>query len=63
MISYEHLALVEELVRQTENIARGVRTDSESLALEVIQRAGHTVKNMSRDIYYSGFTGRIKDIL
>ena len=70
MISYEHLALVDELVRQTQSIAPGVRTDSESLGLEVIQRAGHpspdyiqdehTLRNMSRDIYYSDFTGRIR---
>lgn len=70
MISYEHLALVDELISQVKNVTRDISTDADSLALEVIQRAGHpspdflldehTLRHMTRDVYYSDFTGRVK---
>ena len=68
MISYEHLATVDELINQTKSIHAGVNSDAQSLAVEVIERAGHpspdflydehTVQKMNRDIYYSDYTGR-----
>jgi trimethylamine--corrinoid protein Co-methyltransferase len=71
MISYEHLVLANELIRQLRSVTGGIRTDSESLAEEVIHRLGgasldylqseHTLENMHRDIYYSLFRGRVKE--
>ena len=71
MISYEHLALVDELIRQIRSITGEVKTDPESLAVKTIIEHGHpspdflqsdhTLNMMNRDIYYSDFTGRIKD--
>ena len=68
-LSYEHLVVVNELINQVRNIAGPIRTDAESLALEVIEQCGHpspeylycphTVENMHRDIYYSDFCGRV----
>lgn len=71
MVSYEHLVVVDELVRQVRSITKDLETDAESLAIETILANGHpspdflqsnhTLKLMNRDIYYSPFTGRIKE--
>ena len=71
MISYEHLVLVDEMIRQVKSISGGINTDPESLGVETIIADGHpspdflqsdhTLGLMNRDIYYSPFTGRIKE--
>ena len=71
MISYEHLVLVDELINQVRNVTGGIMTDPESLAIDTILEHGHpspdflqsnhTLEMMNRDIYYSPFTGRIKE--
>jgi len=71
MISYEHLVMVDELINQIRSITKPIATDADSLATEVIDRVcngdgnflmdNHTLENMSRDIYYSAFTGRTED--
>ena len=71
MISYEHLVLVNELISQTKSVSGDVSTSADSLAVGVIQRAGHpspdflqdehTLTNMTRDIYYSAYNGRVKE--
>ena len=71
MISYEHLVVLDELIRQVRGVTGGIRTDAESLAEEVIHQRGgasldylqseHTLENMHRDIYYSLFRGRVKE--
>jgi len=70
-ISYEHLVVVNELVNQIRSVTKPVATDADSLAAEVIDRVcngdgnflmdNHTLENMSRDVYYSAFTGRTED--
>jgi hypothetical protein len=70
MLNYEHLLVTDEIIGQLKSIGSGVRTDAESLALEVIETYGHpspeyltsdhTLAMMSRDIYYSDFCGRIE---
>ena len=67
MISYEHLVLVDELINQLRSAQSPIRTDAESLAVNVIGRAAgggqsylesdHTVRFMKRDLYLSEFTG------
>jgi len=70
MLSYEHLLVTDEIVGQLHSANAGIRTDAESLAVDVItacaQQGGasfafnpHTLANMKRDVYYSPFTGRI----
>ncbi len=68
-MSYEHLIVTDEIIAQMMNINSPIATDAESLALDVIAEHGHpsasyvtsdhTLRNMSRDIYYSDFTGRV----
>jgi trimethylamine:corrinoid methyltransferase-like protein len=70
-ISYEHLVVVNELINQIRNVTKPIATDADSLAAEVIHRVcnadgnflmdNHTLENMSRDVYYSAFTGRTED--
>ena len=71
MISYEHLALVDELVNQISSGTNAITTDAESLAVEVIEAAAagsndflqteHTYTHMKRDIYLSQYCGRIEE--
>jgi trimethylamine---corrinoid protein Co-methyltransferase len=71
MISYEHLALVDELVNQIYSGTAEIATDAESLALEAIEaaaggsndflQADHTYTYMKRDIYLSQYCGRIEE--
>jgi trimethylamine--corrinoid protein Co-methyltransferase len=70
MLSYEHLLVTDEIIAQTANITGEIATDAESLAMEVIAEHGHpsagfvssehTLKMMSRDIYYSDYCGRVE---
>jgi len=70
MLSYEHLIVADEIVGQLLNINSGIATDAESLAAEVIANCGgptggfaydeHTLRNVTRDIYYSDFVGRVE---
>lgn len=70
MVSYEHLLLIDEMINQIKSITGGIKTDKESLALDVIQQQGHppfdylscdhTIQFMTRDVYYSDFCGRIE---
>lgn len=70
MISYEHLVLVDELINQLRSAQSPIRTDAESLAVNVIGRAAgggqsylesdHTVRFMKRDLYLSEFTGEVQ---
>jgi trimethylamine---corrinoid protein Co-methyltransferase len=69
MISYEHLIVVNELANQIRSITKGIETDVDSLAVEVIEAAAmgttnfmeseHTYTHMRRDIYYSEFCGHV----
>jgi trimethylamine:corrinoid methyltransferase-like protein len=69
MLSYEHLIVADEIAGQLLSAHAPVRTDAESLAVDVIaacsQQGGgfayneHTIKHMKRDVYYSDFTGRV----
>ena len=71
MISYEHWLLVDEIIEQLKRTLPGIVVDDEHLALDLIQREGHpntnyissdhTLANMRKEIYYSTYTGRIKE--
>lgn len=68
MVSYEHLVFIDEMINQIKSITGDIKTDKESLALDAIQEQGHppfdylssnhTLQFMTRDIYYSDYTGR-----
>jgi trimethylamine--corrinoid protein Co-methyltransferase len=68
MISYEHLVLMDELIDQVKQVAGGIETNEDSLAVDVIRQFGrpsseylsseHTLQFMKRDIYYSDYVGR-----
>jgi len=70
MLSYEHLIVTDELAGQLLSVNNPIRTDADSLAVDVIaecsRQAGgsfafneHTLRHMKRDVYYSDFTGRV----
>ena len=71
MISYEHLALVDELANQVRSGTTEIATDAESRAVEVIEaaaggstdflQADHTYTYMKRDVYLSHYCGRIEE--
>jgi len=70
MLNYEHLVVTDELIAQLTHAGR-IRTDAEGLAVDVIAEHGHpsagyltsdhTLRLMQRDVYYSGFCGRVAE--
>jgi|GEM_PF-544887 len=68
MLSYEHLALIDEIVNQLGSI-RSIDTDRLPLDKEIIFQEGHpnpnylsnehTLEFMKQSVYYSNYTGRV----
>ena len=70
MLSYEHLIVMDEMIAQIKRAIRGINTEEERLALDLIHKEGHpntnylgtehTLKFMREEIYSSEFSGRIE---